>query len=75
MAGFEATILMQAVRKYLVYGYVPVMVNAISRDTNEICRAQRSIYIMLRGNEEARLFIDQVRNVLWHLTDKYMIVF
>ena len=35
--------------------------------TRESCVAQRSIYVILRGNEETRSLINQVRNVLRHL--------
>ena len=64
---FEATILMQTVRKYSVYEYVPVMVKTFRSDTRESCVAQRSIYVILRGNEETRRYINQVRNVLRRL--------
>ena len=66
---------MQTVRKYLVYEYVPVMVKTFRSDTRESCVAQRSVYVMLRGNEETRRFINQVRNVLRRLSDKYKNVF
>jgi len=67
MSGFETTILMQTVRKYLVYEYNPIMENTFRSDTRESCVAQRSIYVMLRGNEDTRRYINQVRNVLRHL--------
>jgi len=66
-SGFEATILMQTVRKYLVYEYVPIMEKTFRSGTRESCVAQRSIYVILRGNEETRRYINQVRNVLRHL--------
>jgi len=61
ISGFEATILMQTIRKYLVYGYVPIVERAFRSDTRESCVAQRSIYVILRGNEETRRYIHQVR--------------
>ena len=61
---------MQTVRKYLVYGYVPIMVKTFISDSRENCVAQRSIYIILSGNEETRFFINQVRNVLIHLLER-----
>ena len=61
---------MQTVRKYLVYKYVPIMVKTFRNDDKEICVAQRSIYVILSGNEETRRFINQVRNVLRHLSDR-----
>jgi len=57
---------MQTVRKYLVYEYVPIMIKTFRSGTRENCVAQRSIYVILRGNEETRRFISQVRNVLGH---------
>ena len=61
---------MQTVRKYLVYKYVPIMVKTFRNDDKEICVAQRSMYVILSGNEETRRFINQVRNVLRHLSDR-----
>jgi len=58
---------MQTVRKYLVYEYVPIMEKTFRSGTRENCVAQRSIYVMLRGNEETRRYINQVRNALIHL--------
>jgi len=58
---------MRSVRKYLVYEYVPVMEKIFRSGTRESCVAQRSIYVILRGNEETRRYINQVRNVLRHL--------
>jgi hypothetical protein len=55
---------MQTIRKFLVYEYVPIMVKTFRSDTRESCVAQRSIYVILRGNEETRRYINQVRNVL-----------
>ena len=72
--GFEATILIQTVRKYLLYEYVPVMVKTFRSDTRESCVAQRSIYIILGGNEETRRYINTVRNVLRDLLTEYMYV-
>jgi len=58
---------MQTVRKYLVYNYVPIMEKTFSSGTRESCVAQRSIFVILRGNEETRNYINQVRIVLKHL--------
>ena len=58
---------MQTVRKYLVYEYVPIMGKTFRSDTKQNCVAQRPIYIILRGNEETRSYINQVRNVLRYL--------
>ena len=58
---------MQTVRKYLVYEYVPIMERTFRSGTRESCVAQRSIYVILRGNEETRSYINRVRNVLRHL--------
>jgi len=58
---------MQTVGKYLVYEYVPVMEKTFRSGTRESCVAQRSIYVILRGNEEARRYINEVRNVLRYL--------
>jgi len=62
ISGFEATMLMQSVRKYLVYGYVPIMERTFRSGTRESCVAQRSIYVILRENEETRPYINQVRS-------------
>ena len=67
ISGFEATILIQTVRKFLVYEYVPVMVKNFINDTRESCVAQLSIYVILRENEETRSYINQVRIALIHL--------
>ena len=61
---------MQTVRKYLVYEYVPIVVKTFRSDTREGCVGQRSIYVMLRGNEETRHYINQVRSVLRHLSGR-----
>jgi len=55
---------MQTVRKYLVYEYVPIVERTFRSGTRQSCVAQRSIYVILRGNEETRRYINQVRNVL-----------
>ena len=55
---------MQTVRKHLVYEYVPIMERSFRSDTRESCVAQQSIYVMLRGNEETRSYINQVRKAL-----------
>ena len=58
---------MQTVRKYLVYEYVPIMEKTFRSGTRESCVAQRSIYVILRGNEETRRYIKQVRSALRYL--------
>jgi len=58
---------MQTVRKHLVYGYVPIMERTFRSGTRESCIAQRSIYVILRVNEETRSYINQVRKVLRYL--------
>ena len=58
---------MQTIRKHLVYEYVPTMENTFRSGTRESCVAQQSIYVILRGNEETRSYINKVRNVLRHL--------
>ena len=58
---------MQTVRKNLVYEYVPIMIKTYRNDTGEGCVGQRTINIILRGNEETRRYICQVSNVLRHL--------
>ena len=62
ISGFEATILMQRVRKYLVYEYVPIMEKTFRSGTRESCVVQRSIYVLLSGNEEIRRYLNQVRS-------------
>jgi hypothetical protein len=64
---------MQTVRKYLVYEYVPIIEKTFSIGARESCVAQRSIYVVLRGNEETRSCINQVRNVLRYLLFCYCI--
>jgi len=59
--------LMQTVRRYLVYEYVPIMERTFRSGNRESCVVQRSIYVILRGNEETRRYINQVRNVLKYL--------
>jgi len=39
--------MMQTVRKYLVYEYVPIMEKTFRSGTRESCVAQRSIYVIL----------------------------
>jgi hypothetical protein len=58
---------MKAVRKYLVYEYVPIVEKTFRSDTRESCVAQQSIYIILTGNEETRTYINQVRSAIMHL--------
>ena len=59
--------MIQAVRKYLVYEYVPIMEKTFRSGTGEICVAQQSIHVILRGNEERRSYINQVINALLHI--------
>jgi hypothetical protein len=67
ITGIRSTILMKAFRKYLVYVYVPIMEKTFRSGSRENCVAQRSIYIILSGNEETRRYIHQVRSALTHL--------
>ena len=55
---------MQTVRKYLVYEYVSIVEKTFRSGTRESCVTQRSIYVILRGNEKTRSYTSQVRNVL-----------
>ena len=64
ITGFEAPILMQTVRKHLLYDYVPIMEKIFRSGTRESCVAQRSIYVMLRGSEKTRSCINRFRNAL-----------
>lgn len=50
---------MQTVRKYLFYEYVPVMEKTFGSGTRESCVAQRSMYVILSGNEETGSYINQ----------------
>jgi hypothetical protein len=54
---------MQTFRKYLIYHYVPLAKNITGSGTRESCVAQRSMYVILSGNEETRTYINEVRNV------------
>jgi len=63
---------MQTVRKYLVYEYVPIVERTFRSGTGERCVVQRSIYVILRWNEQIRHYINQVRNVLRHLMSNIM---
>ena len=54
---------MQTVRKHLAYEYVPIMEKTFGNGARESCVSQLSIYVMLRGNEETRSYINKVRNV------------
>jgi len=56
--------LMQTVRKYLVYEYVPIMERTFRSGTRQSCVPQRSIYVILRGNEDTKRYINQVRSKL-----------
>ena len=58
---------MKTIRKYLVYEYVPIMEKTFRGGTRESCVAQRSIYVILSGNEETRSYINQVRNAMRHM--------
>jgi len=57
---------MQTVRKYLMYEYVPVVEKTFRSGIRENCLAHRSVHVVLRGNEETRRYINQVRNALKH---------
>jgi hypothetical protein len=64
--GFATTVLIKAVYKDVVYEYVPIIENTFRSGTTESCVAQRSIYVIMRGNEDTRRYINQVRIVLNH---------
>jgi hypothetical protein len=66
---------MQTVRKYLLYEYVPVMEKTFGSGTRESCFVQRSIYVILSGNEETRSYINQVRYVLTYLLSAKMYMY
>jgi len=55
---------MQTVRKHLVYEYVPIMERTFRSGTRESCVAQRSIYVILGGNEETRTYISRVSSAM-----------
>jgi len=76
--GFEDAILMQTIRKYLVYGYVPIVERAFRSDTRESCVAQRSIYVIMSGNEGTRRYINQVRSAMssfFRIADIYIYIY
>jgi len=54
---------MHETRKHLAFEYVPIMGRIFGSGTRETCVTQLSIYVILRGNEETRSYINQVRNV------------
>jgi len=56
-----------SVSKYLAYEYVPIVERTFRSGTRESCVAQLSIYVILRGNEETRRYINQVRSAMRHL--------
>ena len=58
---------MQNLRKYLVYEYVPIMEKTFGSGARDSCVAQRSIYVILSGNEVTRRYINKVRFVVRHL--------
>jgi hypothetical protein len=64
ISGFEATVLMQKVRKLLAYEYVPIMGKIFATGARDSCVSMLSIYVILIGNEATRSYINQVRNVL-----------
>jgi len=55
---------MRTFRKHLVYQYVPIMEKTFRSGTRESCVVQRSIYVMLRGNEDTRSYINQVSSAM-----------
>jgi hypothetical protein len=63
---------MQTVRKYLLYEYVPIMEKKFGSGTRESCVVQRSIYVILSGNDETGSYINQVRYVLTYLLSAKM---
>ncbi|GFG37233.1 hypothetical protein Cfor_00639, partial [Coptotermes formosanus] len=56
---FGAAVLMQQIRKYLLYEYIPVMQKTFGTGTTERCVVQRAVYVLLSGNEETRSYINQ----------------
>jgi len=64
---------MQTIRKYLVYEYVPIMEKTFRSGIRESCVAQRSIYVILSGNEDTKRYINQVRNTPIHLLFCYRV--
>jgi hypothetical protein len=64
VSGFENKILIQELRKFLLHDYIPIMVTVFESDVRKRCITDRAIYVMLRGNEETRTYINQVRNLL-----------
>jgi hypothetical protein len=63
ISGFEAELLMHETRKHLAYEYVPITGRIIGIGARETCVSQLSIYVILRGNEETRGYVNKVRNV------------
>jgi hypothetical protein len=63
---------MQTFRKYLLYEYVPVMEKTFGSGTRQSCVAQRSIYVILRGNEITGSYINRVRKVLTYMLSAKM---
>jgi hypothetical protein len=57
---------MQTFRKFLLNEYIPIMEKTFRSNARASCVAQRSIYIILRGNEETRSYINLVSNVPRH---------
>jgi len=60
--------LTQKIQKYLLHEYIPVMETLFETGFSTSCVAQRSLYVMLRGNEETRNYVNQVRTVLIFLS-------
>jgi hypothetical protein len=54
--------LMQKIQKLLLHEYIPIMETIFESNVTNSCSAQRSIYVMSRGDEETRSYIHQVRN-------------
>ncbi|XP_021923388.1 probable glutamate receptor [Zootermopsis nevadensis] len=57
--GFEAKILMQKIRKHLLYEYIPIMDTVFRTGVSRRCSTQRSIYVVLKGDAETRNYIHQ----------------
>ena len=63
ISGFEAELLVHETRKHLSYEYAPIMGKIFGNGSRETCVSQLTIYVILRGNEGTRSYINKVRNV------------
>jgi hypothetical protein len=60
VSGFETKVLIQEIRKILLYEYIPLMVTIFEIGAWERCSVQRPIYMLLRADEETRTYLNQV---------------